>query len=56
LLSSAFAASDIDEASLVLGDRLTLVVIGAEPGLAAGPAWNAARVAVARNAPFAGGD
>jgi hypothetical protein len=56
LFSAALAASDIDETSLALGDRLTLVVVGAEPGHAAGPAWNAARVAVVRNAPFAGRD
>ncbi|MET0593708.1 MAG: hypothetical protein ABW133_13475 [Polyangiaceae bacterium] len=56
LFSTALAASDIDETSLTLGDRLTLVVIGAEPGLAAGASWNGSRIAVVRNAPFAGGD
>jgi hypothetical protein len=56
LLSAALAASDIDETSLTLGDRLTLIVVGAEPGHGAGPAWNAARVALVRNAPFAGRD
>ena len=55
-LSSALGASDIDETSLALGDRLTLVVVGAEPGVAAGAAWNGSRIAVVRNAPFAGGD
>jgi hypothetical protein len=56
LFSAALAASDIDETSLTIGDRLTLVVVGAEPGRGAGPSWNAARVAVVRNAPFAGRD
>jgi hypothetical protein len=55
-LASALAASDIDEARLVLGDRFSLVLIGAEPGQNPGPPWNASRVAVVRNAPFTLGD
>ena len=50
--ASALAASDIIEAGLALGDRFSLVLIGAQPGQYPGPPWNAARVAVIRNAPF----
>jgi hypothetical protein len=55
-LASALAEGDIDEAALVEGDRLSLVLIGAQPGQTPGPPWNAARMAVVRNAPSAGKD
>jgi len=50
--SSALAASDIPEAGLALGDRFSLVLIGAQPGQNPGPPWNAGRIVVIRNAPF----
>ena len=55
-LANAFTASGIDETALREGDLLSLVLIGAQPGQDPGPPWNAARVAVVRNAPLAGGD
>ncbi|HMJ52672.1 MAG TPA: hypothetical protein VK540_11370 [Polyangiaceae bacterium] len=55
-LASALAEGDIDEAALVEGDRLSLVLIGAQPGQNPGPPWNAARMAIVRNAPSAGRD
>jgi len=51
-LASALAASDIAEAGLSLGDRFSLVLIGAQPGQNPGPPWNTARIAIVRNAPF----
>ena len=55
-LTNAFTASGIDETALREGDILSLVLIGAQPGEDPAPPWNAARVAVVRNAPLAGGD
>jgi hypothetical protein len=55
-LATALAASGIDESALVEGDRLSLVLIGAQPGENPGPPWNAARLAVVRNAPLARGE
>ena len=51
-LASALAASDIAETGWVLGDRFSLELIGAQPGQNPGPPWNAARIAIVRNAPF----
>jgi hypothetical protein len=55
-LANAFKASGIDETVLGEGALLSLVLIGAQPGQDPGPPWNAARIAVVRNAPLAGGD
>jgi hypothetical protein len=55
-LGAAFAASDIDEQELTLGERFSLVLVGAEPGEEVPPPWNGARIAVVRNAPSAGSD
>jgi hypothetical protein len=55
-LAASLAASEIDEAALSLGERFSLVLIGAQPGQNPGAPWNAARIAVVRNAPLAGGD
>jgi hypothetical protein len=55
-LATAFTASGIDETTLREGDLFSLVLIGAQPGQDPGPPWNAARVAIVRNAPLAGGD
>jgi hypothetical protein len=51
-LASALAASDIAESGLIMGDRFSLVLIGAQPGQNPGPPWNPARMAIVRNAPF----
>ena len=53
---SVLGASGIEESSLVEGDLLSLVLIGARPGPDPGPPWNPARVAIVRNAPLTGGD
>jgi hypothetical protein len=55
-LASALAASDIAESGLVMGDRFSLVLIGAQPGQNPGSPWNPARMAIVRNAPFTLGD
>jgi len=51
-LASALAASDIAESTLIDGDLLSLVLIGAQPGQNPGPPWNTARFAIVRNAPL----
>ena len=55
-LGSVLAASGIEASSLVEGDLLSVVLIGAQPGQNPVPPWNAARFAVVRNAPLGGGD
>jgi hypothetical protein len=55
-LASALAESGIDETALMEGDLLSLVLIGAQPGQSPAPPWNAARIAIVRNAPLEGGD
>jgi hypothetical protein len=54
--ASALAASGIDESGLLEGNRLSLVLIGAQPGQNPGPPWNGSRIAVVRNTPGGGGN